>query len=80
MEARRKGKEWPVGEKARVGATRPFQAIHAPLKRKNQEMVRQDNEEAGRRDEQHALSDMQNVPEDIRSKGYSGIRIVVRYF
>ena len=45
-------KEGAVGKKARVGAFRPFQAIHAPLKRKNQKTVRQDNEEASRRGEQ----------------------------
>ena len=36
VEAARMPKEGPVGKKARVGASRPFQAIHAPLKRKSQ--------------------------------------------
>ena len=44
--ARRRGKEGAVGKKARVGASRPFQAIHGPLKRKSQKTVRQGNEEA----------------------------------
>ena len=46
--------EGPVGKKARVGASRPFQAIHAPLKPESQKMVRQGNEEASKRDEQAA--------------------------
>ena len=35
-EAARMPKEGAVGKKARVGASRPFQAIHAPLKRESQ--------------------------------------------
>jgi hypothetical protein len=55
VDAARMPKEGPVGKKARVGASRPFQAIHAPLKRKSQKTVRQGNEEASRRDEQSAI-------------------------
>ena len=69
IEARRRGKEWPVGKKARAGASRPFQAIHGPLKPKSQKTVRQGNEEASRRDEQ-ALSGMQNVKESVRPIGH----------
>ena len=65
VEARRKGKEGPVGKKARAGATRPFQAIHAPLKRKSQKMVRQDNEKGGRRDRTSLLSGNQNSKHHI---------------
>ena len=56
VEARRMGKEGAVGKKARAGASRPFRAIHGPLKPKSQKTVRQDNEEASsdRRDKQPA--------------------------
>ncbi len=82
VETRRKGKEGPVGKKASPGASRPFQAIHGPLKRKNQKTVRQSNKETrrGNEQEQQALSDMQDVKEDIRTQRYSSICNILNNF
>ena len=45
-------KEWPVGKKARGGSIQTLSGHPRPVKTEKSKTVRQDNDEASRRDEQ----------------------------